>query len=234
MLTKLELGGNFIQVLVDGAFRGLSSLEALNLGGIGIYNVSVGAFDGLSGLKDISLGSNYIAALPVGVFRDLTNVIWMYLAYNRIGALEPGVFVGLNAIQSLSMSSNRLTTISSDTFVGLETVHFLDLSNNNLVSVSSKAFWRLPWLTVQDGMPRLNLNTNRLSILPRDVFKLGDSSVSVALWENPLVCLPQSLPPWWPTSMPLCPYEVRTYTELALHYVQRRCLDMADLCVFLF
>ena len=162
-LEYLNLSGNQISVLVLGGFHGLQSLVSLYLSSNTISAVEPGSFEGLSSLRHLSLAGNNIAAIHPETFRGLKSVHIPYIPSNRTTEEETTYFE--SRLRALYLGNNRITFIQKDTFEGFTALDYLDLKSNQISEILSGGFQGLPSYT------HINLEHNSLTTLERKAFE---------------------------------------------------------------
>ncbi|CAJ1403558.1 unnamed protein product [Effrenium voratum] len=83
-LRKLLLSGNRLEVLPQGAFSDLQSLEVLSLRQNRIKEIQAGAFDGLWRMELLDLSHNQLRAAAPELFTDLQNLKILNLLQNDV------------------------------------------------------------------------------------------------------------------------------------------------------
>ncbi|CAI9744462.1 adhesion G-protein coupled receptor G6-like isoform X2 [Octopus vulgaris] len=81
-----------------------TNVEYLDLRGNNISTIKEGAFTGLSNLKQLALWSNSIPTINEGTFTGLSNLKGLYLFSNRIEKYEDGAFLFLPSIATMNFS----------------------------------------------------------------------------------------------------------------------------------
>ncbi|XP_020296720.1 lutropin-choriogonadotropic hormone receptor isoform X2 [Pseudomyrmex gracilis] len=180
-LMSLDLRGNPIKEIDDGAFRnlgklrklilsnvrelqlfpdlsGATSLEILRLDRSQLKKISSDLCQKCSKLRSLDVKSNYLTEIPD--LRKCNELRVLDLASNMISALPDDAFKGLGMLHDLLLSNNNLQSISSDAFTGLPRLQVLDLENNYIDYIHPDAFRETKRL--QD----LNLGNNIFPTLP--------------------------------------------------------------------
>ncbi len=93
-LEYLDMGGNFLDRLPPGIFKGLARLELLNLDrSFQLSSLPEGIFEGLGSLKYLRLRSyKTLEDLPVGTFEGLDSLQFLYLERVSLSSLPAGIF----------------------------------------------------------------------------------------------------------------------------------------------
>ncbi|CAJ1099248.1 adhesion G-protein coupled receptor G6-like isoform X2 [Octopus vulgaris] len=85
-----------------------TNVKYLDLGGNNIATIKEGAFTGLSKLKELRLWKNNIATIKEGAFTGLSNLKYLYLINNPIEKYEDGAFLFLPSIATINLPNNNL------------------------------------------------------------------------------------------------------------------------------
>ncbi|KAG8543985.1 hypothetical protein GDO81_023305, partial [Engystomops pustulosus] len=138
-LTLLELRGNKIKKIQDGAFSNLPKLQTLILdhNQISSTSISNGTFFTLSSLETLQLNSNFFGGIDGTWFRNTEGLIRLEINRNHITNLTHKS-LGSNALhhlQYLDLSSNYISFIHEGTFQSLKKLKELDLSKNRLTKL---------------------------------------------------------------------------------------------------
>ncbi|KAG8260799.1 biological adhesion [Homalodisca vitripennis] len=191
-LKYLYLPMNKITKLDNHEFTNFSkSLKAVSLAGNQFDHVPQQALEKCVKLTHVNLGYNLIRELKQDDFIGWGEYVdTLLLQNNRIMRLGSNVFNNTPNLRELSLSFNRLLEIESDTFSDvakslesleisfglyrddfpedflrpLTSLVWLALDNNNLKLISNSA------LSTFDKLQYLNLESNRLTELPRGLF----------------------------------------------------------------
>jgi hemicentin len=140
----LDLSGNRIRDIADGAFTNLTNLEILRLQYNKIVNFEGNILSGLSSLKRLDVYGSGIVTLGSNVFRNLTSIEEIDLSYNRIRTVNSHTFVNLPALSKVSLRHNRISSIRLASFMGLHNFTYLHLSDNKLKYVREGAIIDVP------------------------------------------------------------------------------------------
>ncbi|KAF2366624.1 Leucine-rich repeat [Trinorchestia longiramus] len=182
-LRLLDLSGNHINLVPDGAFGGLQ-LETLKLGDNDIY-LSPNSFQGLEkSLKNLNLKGAGLDSLPASIF-SLETLAFLDLAQNEIQTLPPGALRSLHSLTALNLERNLLQALGPDVFVGVnDTLSSLSLLNNLISIYPTEAINSLTDLRV------LDIGFNLLEDLPLNAFQNIKSLTLLALDGNQLRTVP--------------------------------------------
>ncbi|XP_004620181.2 extracellular matrix protein 2 [Sorex araneus] len=130
-ITSLELMGNSITAIPDGAFHGLPNLERLDLSKNNITSSGIGpkAFKHLKKLTRLNLDENNLVEMPSGLPPTLEE---LKVNENNLQALEEESLSGLNRLVTLELEGNSLSeaNVSPLTFKPLTSLSYLRLGRN--------------------------------------------------------------------------------------------------------
>ncbi|XP_041033582.1 chondroadherin-like b [Carcharodon carcharias] len=165
-LTHLNLQKCKVQHLAEGAFRGLGQLIYLNLGFNSIEFIYQETFDGLMSLQQLIIDNNRIEEIRPGAFGQLGFLNFLNLGGNLLVYLPPLVFQGLQQIKHLRLSNNMVNNIADEAFAGLWTLKRLSLDDNELQYMPSEALSRLK------NVARLDLGQNPMTYLGEESVRM--------------------------------------------------------------
>ncbi|XP_016060758.1 PREDICTED: LOW QUALITY PROTEIN: chondroadherin-like protein [Miniopterus natalensis] len=160
LTQRLDLQGNMLKVIPPAAFRDLPYLTHLDLRHCQVELVAEGAFRGLGRLLSLNLASNRLSALPQEALDGLGSLRRLELEGNTLEELRPGTFGALGALVALNLAHNALVYLPSMAFQGLLRTRWLQLSHNALSVLAPEALAGLP------ALRRLSLHHNELQALP--------------------------------------------------------------------
>ncbi|XP_003741824.2 protein toll-like [Galendromus occidentalis] len=200
-LKELNLSENPLKNLSAGTFQNLTELRWLVLVGCRIESIDRNAFATLGDLKLIDLFKNSLTELPSDLFKNTLQLGEISLSLNdfrnglpenifrNLGRLEnftcwrcglqslhAGVFRGATRLYRLDLGQNEISILDNDTFRENPRLQFLSLSNNRLSDLEG--------LNLPPQLKTLELQSNQLSTLPKDLFELAPSLVSINLGRN--------------------------------------------------
>jgi Leucine-rich repeat (LRR) protein len=239
-LKVLSLYGNRISDLPNNVFRGLPALETISIDRNDLKSLDFGVFKDLNRLKVLILGRNPLTTLfkegvplqdytqfdqnissvqqislygtnlrqiPMNFFRIFPQLIFLELSGSPVSTISDNAFEGAQNLQQLMLMGMSLIDINETTFKGLSNnLKGLQLFSNKIQRISHKAFQHL------SGLQVLGLESNMLTVLPRNVF--SNISARVLLSGNPLACLPENVArERLSADLPACPYEVSKPAE---------------------
>ncbi|KPP66724.1 mimecan precursor-like, partial [Scleropages formosus] len=125
-LKRIDLTGNVISEIEDGAFSKLHQLEELSLAENRLVKLPV------LPAKLISFNANHNRLRTKGVkanaFKKLTKLTFLYLAYNELEAV-PQI---PETVRILHLQNNNITSISDETFCKGNTTHYIRENMNEI------------------------------------------------------------------------------------------------------
>ena len=110
------------------------SVDILNLTGNSISDIVDGAFNGTPQVRELYLDQNQLSRIRLLMFYGLSFLNRLDLSDNLISTIDNRSFESLRYLTHLSLRGNQLTSIERETFIGLTSINLLDLSANRLVS----------------------------------------------------------------------------------------------------
>ncbi|KAB0386992.1 hypothetical protein FD755_001948 [Muntiacus reevesi] len=179
LTQRLELQGNMLKEIPPAAFRDLPYLTHLDLRYCQVELVAEGAFRGLGRLLFLNLASNRLSALPQEALDGLGSLQRLELAGNLLEELRPGTFGALGAVTTLNLAHNALVYLPAMAFQGLVRARWLQLSHNALSVLAPEALAGLP------ALRRLSLHHNELQALPGAALSQARGLARLELGHNP-------------------------------------------------
>ncbi|XP_006866985.1 PREDICTED: chondroadherin-like protein [Chrysochloris asiatica] len=176
----LDLQGNMLKVIPPAAFQAVPHLTHLDLRHCQVELVAEGAFRGLGRLLLLNLASNRLSTLPQEALDGLGSLQRLELEGNLLEELRPGTFGALGALTSLNLAHNALVYLPSMAFQGLLQVRWLQLAHNAISVLAPEALAGLP------ALHRLSMHHNELQALPGPALSQAQSLVRLELGHNPL------------------------------------------------
>lgn len=121
-----------VPLVNDTLCQTFPNTEKLNLGGQYVEGIVESAFHLCINLRHLFLGGNQIKKLAPGTFKEnkLLSHLWLYM--NELRHLEPDVFVNNVFLEHLYLSSNKLHSFSLEVFKPLRNMKILTLHHNRL------------------------------------------------------------------------------------------------------
>nr|XP_008526291.1 PREDICTED: chondroadherin-like protein [Equus przewalskii] len=179
LTQRLDLQGNMLKVIPPAAFQDLPYLTHLDLRHCQVELVAEGAFRGLGRLLLLNLASNRLTALPQEALDGLGSLRRLELEGNMLEELRPGTFGALGALATLNLARNALVYLPAMAFQGLLRTRWLQLSHNALSVLAPEALAGLP------ALRRLSLHHNELQALPGLALSQAQGLVHLELGHNP-------------------------------------------------
>uniref|UniRef100_UPI00398F717C chondroadherin-like protein isoform X1 n=2 Tax=Pristiophorus japonicus TaxID=55135 RepID=UPI00398F717C len=177
---QLDIRGNNINTIENGAFLPIPYLTHLNMQKCKISLLAEGAFRGLGQVIYLNLGSNNIEFIYQETFDGLTSLQQLIVDNNRIEEIKPGAFVQLGFLNFLNLEGNFLVYLPPLVFQGLQQIKYLRLSKNMLNNLADEAFAGL-WT-----LKRLSLDSNELQYLPTEALSRLINVARLDLGRNPM------------------------------------------------
>ncbi|XP_023618026.1 chondroadherin-like protein [Myotis lucifugus] len=179
LTQRLDLQGNLLKVLGPAAFQDLPYLTHLDLRHCQVELVAEGAFRGLGRLLFLNLASNRLRALPQEALDGLGSLRRLELEGNLLEELRPGTFGALGALVTLNLAHNALVYLPAMAFQGLLRARGLRLAHNALSVLAPEALAGLP------ALRRLSLHHNELQALPGAALSQARGLARLELGHNP-------------------------------------------------
>ncbi|XP_047446523.1 carboxypeptidase N subunit 2 [Mugil cephalus] len=185
-LQTLQMKGNIISYLPTFLFLHLHKLRVLDLSQNKLTGVTRETFSGLSGLEILKLNNNFISNLTSDMFHNMSQLTELHMEWNKIAQLSDDVFSMLPSLKVLNLRGNLLTTFSEKVF-GFQPSNLseLNLKGNRLTQLSS--------LSSLTSLADIDLSSNRLSMLPEDIFLNITFLETIDVSENQLTSLPERI-----------------------------------------
>ncbi|XP_014676509.1 PREDICTED: leucine-rich repeat and fibronectin type-III domain-containing protein 4-like [Priapulus caudatus] len=163
-VVTLNLAGNAITMLLQGAFAAHGHLLHLILAENNLKYINEWAFTGMPELHALDLTSAGIDYLHPGTFRDAWHLEILKLAGNRLVSLQPGVFAGLHNVEHLDFSGSQIAWVGPGAFDDTEGILRVDLPGQQIYWIGEDAFRGLR------EIEELNLSDNHLNTLTEEAF----------------------------------------------------------------
>jgi len=182
-LNVLALDRCRLQIIVLGAFNGLTKLINLSMQKNGIEEITGRTFENMSDLEYLGLQYNRIEHLDVDLFSGLINLQYINLEGNRLLKLHSDIFVGLPKLERLDLGVNVGLQIPTDRhFITSHALKSLDIHSCNISLVSVETF------TNVSALETLYLSSNNLRSIDINILKLLPKLSALYLYNNPLQC----------------------------------------------
>uniref|UniRef100_A0A3Q2G816 Leucine rich repeat containing 32 n=1 Tax=Cyprinodon variegatus TaxID=28743 RepID=A0A3Q2G816_CYPVA len=151
-LEQLDLSGNQLDLISEGAFGNLARLEHLNLSrnrlsvSLGSNSKALGSLGRLRSL-DISMNglSNSAAEL---LLRNKSSLDQLKMTGNVLIKLSPSMFGESKGITNLIIEDNLISEIEKQTFEPLSRLESLNLARNNLASICDFTLHQVKYLNL--------------------------------------------------------------------------------------
>ena len=137
-LEILNAQNNALVSLAKEMFSGLK-LKALNLSGNKIITIEDGAFANLIDLDYLDLRANRIICLGSKVFSTLYKLNHLDLSENQLKGIHPLAFYSLSALETLILRENAIEAFGYS-FTSLVNIKELELSSNKIRGIYPSAF----------------------------------------------------------------------------------------------
>lgn len=179
LLYNLVLERNLLKVITKRTFTGLDNLRGLVLNKNKLETIDSDVFINLTKLETLSLSANNLKSLSPKAFTNLGQVITLYLKENELVHLPDNILCPLHSLEQLSLDYNKLESLPSDVFCNsLSQLMFLTLKNNLISNLPAGIFRSLRNLYL------LNLDGNKLTVLNKDSFNGMSSYVTNLMLKN--------------------------------------------------
>ncbi|XP_063147945.1 extracellular matrix protein 2 isoform X2 [Candoia aspera] len=177
-LISIELEGNDITEIPDGAFNGMPNLERIDLRKNKITSSSIGpqAFKNLKNLQRLYMDGNALVHIPNGLPSTLEE---LKISENEIHAINEDSFQGLKKLVTLELESNKLSeaNVSPLAFQPLKSLSYLRLGRNQ-------------FRTIPQGLPcsieELYLDNNQIEEITEICFNHTENINTIVLRHNKL------------------------------------------------
>jgi len=159
-VNVLNLTGNSISDIVDGAFNRTPQIRELYLDENQLTRIKLLMFSGLRYLTHLDLSDNLISTIDVGSFLSMSRLVYLSLRGNQLTSLEPETFIHLYSIRILDISANRLVSHIAEAVQRLYPLQELILDDNDITSFDVNLL-----ANSEQALRLLSLRRNRISQL---------------------------------------------------------------------
>ncbi|XP_074620190.1 uncharacterized protein LOC141878993 isoform X2 [Acropora palmata] len=164
LLAQLDLSRNHLKFIAKNAFKNLTSLHLLSMGNCDLENIESGTFSRMHNLSRLSLFANKLSHIQRGTFQGIgSNLYELYLSSNQILSVDDGTFEQLGPLGKLDLSDNSLS--SAPDLTGLNSSTYVYLDQNQITDV------RPLGKSGNMEFTGLKLGNNRIEYIPPDVFQ---------------------------------------------------------------
>ena len=156
----------------------------------GFMRIHVDAFYGVNKLLTLDLSENQIQQFPVNTLCPLNNLKFLNVSKNNLESLADVVVTDgcLGSVQILDVSNNKISGILDyKTLQAWSSVSSLFINGNKIEQITGDAFDMLK-VTLQ----KLDASENKLTKLPKDVFRQAHYIKWINLSRNLLSDLPKN------------------------------------------
>ncbi|XP_076766740.1 uncharacterized protein LOC143433328 [Xylocopa sonorina] len=211
-LLRLDLSGNELFHMEDGAFSGLVRLLLLNISRNDLARFNSDVFKGAYNLLQLDLSTNFLREFPSVALRHSSYLKFLNVSNNLIGEIEQAHLSSLKELQVLDLSRNNIGRLGINTFSSQSELTRLDLSLNALRTIEESSFdglTKLKWLSLRDNnillvpatalrrlpsLAHLRMEFNRVAALPTELIEATASNLaSLALTRNLVREIPDRL-----------------------------------------
>lgn len=186
-LEYLDLSFNTMTFLDESLFSNMHQLEVLKLDNNNLSSISSQLFTTNNSLKEINLMDNKISLIGNVTLSVLLNKIYsLNLQNNKLQSLN---FTLPPFLKHIDISFNLLSSINENSFP--EEIERISLVYNSLITVPPQLLHQL------QGLKEINLSSNKITLLPKQIFAFNINLELLYLDYNKLTVvnfeLPQSL-----------------------------------------
>ena len=217
-LIYLDLSTNRISNLVDNTFNG-TAIQHLDLSANQLMDLpfTLNCYGLRDHLVSLNLDHNQLSSLPKEL-NSCTNLNHLSIRSNQLAEIGSLAFAKLDYLLQLDLSANTFYSIQNDAFDGLINLRKLSLSSCNLDALPSlndctelieldlsnnsltlpvlqqpfNALSKFSSIFKCRKLKQLNLSSNQLSEVPRQLWKYLNSITELDLSSNPIELLDSS------------------------------------------
>lgn len=175
-LREVNLSRNRLEEIPKQLFWHNRNLERVFLGENRIHSIEEGAFNHLRNLRVLDLHRNALTTLRPNLVKTL-DLDYFDLSNNEIEEVPPGFFQGME-VAVLNLKGNRLFKFDLTT-LPLSIVN-LNISHNSINRIKVDEKKELI------SLKKLDLSSNEIIELPRELFQQCPNLVEINLEENPI------------------------------------------------
>ncbi|XP_067941906.1 insulin-like growth factor-binding protein complex acid labile subunit [Watersipora subatra] len=141
---ELDLSGNSIESLENGAFNTLVELTELNLSNNLISTIAIDTFQNLNGLRTLNLSRNKLQAdnfRDHELLRGCRRITELDISFNKLAKIPDSGLKVLTKLERLFLSNNKLRSpVFGPGFQSLEVLELVDLGHNSFDEIPAIAF----------------------------------------------------------------------------------------------
>ena len=187
-VVVLNLTGNIVSDIVDGAFNSTPNIRELYLGQNRLTSIRSSMFSDLKSLDHLDLSDNLISTIDVGSFQSLQRLTYLSLHGNKLASIAPGTFIGLYRINTLVLSANRLVSDVTEGLGQLDSLQYLILDNNHIISFNISYFFQFKsaphWISLRrNRISELQLGQGWFSFRPT-FLDLGENQITDDIFRS--------------------------------------------------
>nr|XP_018899822.1 PREDICTED: leucine-rich repeat neuronal protein 1 [Bemisia tabaci] len=204
----LKLMRILILELTNKSLGSTTKLKEVVLNENGITHIDFNFFENHHQVEILNVAGNQIKALDSELFRPLTFLKTVVFKSNHIKKLHENLFYKVEALEMIDFSDNRIVTpITRCMLRDLKELRYLDLSRNEIPSIDSDALEKnelLQYVNISHNkledvktlfedltmLTELDLSSNQIKILDKDVFEDCSSLRRLLLNNNRIEYLP--------------------------------------------
>ena len=195
----LEFDANLIQQIPEAIQSNLINLRSLKLIELNFSKIDNRTFRQFRKLEHLTIRKSNIHSLDVDAFLSLKHLRSLNLDQNHLTDTHWNALIKHSPhLESLSLSQNQLKTLKN---VHCPSLKHLDLSSNGLEIIENNRLPSLEKLYLQNNelnslqltflsslkeLKELNLDFNRLTFLPENIFHSNSKIISLSLQGNDL------------------------------------------------
>ena len=186
-LKQFLLTGTQVKTLPSRFFADTALNDTLNLSGNQLEAIEEGAFEGLDKVSWLILTKNKLKTLPARPFVDMRSLSALYLDENELTHLPENTLDGLGKLWSIRLGKNKLEEFPRGFGAGASILITIEAEENRISRLTPEAMRGLVKLT------SLRLSKNALTALDPAALKEMPILMSLGVDESPLRQLPERL-----------------------------------------
>lgn len=132
MITEVAIQWSKVPLVNVTICQAFPNTQNLNLGGQFVEVIVENAFHQCKTLRHLFLGGNSIKKLAPGTFKENKHLSHLWLYMNELRHLDPEIFVNNAFLEHLYLSSNKLHSFPPELFKPLVNLRILTLHHNRL------------------------------------------------------------------------------------------------------